>query len=94
MLDEMSWMGLNSRRTLLCYLMDTMGQVFNVLGRDASHRDTTVLCQINAEVLAQACALVSVHSSEAEHANLFSDVLPVPCRSQFFLKWKTNLVRL
>lgn len=57
--------------------MNAMSQIFYVLRGNAGHRNSSVLGEEDAEVLAQARALVCVHAREAEHADLVGDVLPV-----------------
>lgn len=64
--------------------MDGLGQVINVLGRYSGHRDAAVLGQVHAKLLGQSLALLLIHSGEAEHADLFGDVLPVARRAQLF----------
>jgi hypothetical protein len=66
--------------------VDALGQVVDVLGGHASHRNAAILGQVNAEFFAQAGALFGVHAGEAEHADLVGDVLPVSLGSEIFLQ--------
>lgn len=77
--------GVCRQPSLLGDLVDAVRQVLDVLGCHAGHRDASIFGQVNAEVLAQARALLGVHAGEAEHSNLIGDVLPVLLRSELFL---------
>lgn len=71
---------------LLGDLVNAVSEIFDVLGSHAGHRNASVLGQVNAEVLAEASALVGVHASKAKHADLVGDVLPVALRLEVLLK--------
>ncbi len=57
--------------------MDGMGQVGVVLGAHAGHWNTTVVGQVDRELLDEALHLGAAQAGEAEHADLGGDVTPV-----------------
>ncbi|KAF1748076.1 hypothetical protein GCK72_024543 [Caenorhabditis remanei] len=54
-----------------------MGKVGDVVRRDTSNRDTSVLGQVDRVLLDEFLDLLLVDAGEAEHSNLVGDVLPV-----------------
>lgn len=58
-------------------LVDGIGQVLNVVRRDTSHANASILRQVDVVFQRQLLNLRWRQSSVAKHANLVGDVLPL-----------------
>lgn len=58
-------------------VLDAVGNVIHILGRDAANRDTAVLSHVNTVLLDHRFTLLNGKTCEREHTNLRCDVRPV-----------------
>lgn len=58
-------------------LVDPASNVLDIVGSQASHRDTRVGSEVDVTLFEQSLALVGVEAEEGKHADLLEDVIPV-----------------
>ena len=58
-------------------ILDTVGNVIDVLGGDTTDRDSSVLGHVDVMLLNHSLRLLDSKSSEREHTNLGGDVRPI-----------------
>jgi len=58
-------------------ILDSISNVFNVLGVKTSHGDSARLDQVDVVFLGEELTLFSIQSGEREHTNLVGNVIPV-----------------
>jgi len=64
-------------------LVQAFSKVSNVLGIQASHRYSSVRGEVDVSLIDQSLALFRINTSEAEHANLINDVVPITGSLEF-----------
>lgn len=64
--------------------MYALGQVLHILAGDSSHRNATIVGQVDAVLLDNLLDLLWLHARETEHANLVDDVIPVLLGAQLY----------
>ena len=69
---------------VLDHILDALGDVVNILGGDAAHRDAAILCHVNAMLLHHCFALLHCEAREGEHSDLVGDMIPPSRCAKFF----------
>lgn len=75
------WLGVRS--VVFRNILDSIGNVFDVLGGEAGHGDTAVLRHINMMLFHHSVTLRWRQTREREHADLLGDVAPRALGSVF-----------
>lgn len=64
-------------------ILDAFGDIWDVLGGETCHGDSSILCHVDVVLLYHGVRLGWGESSEREHTNLFSDMIPSSLGSNF-----------